>query len=54
MINLYDLTSLIDYLLTGRTEGINPENIDLDGDGTASIDDLSALIDVIVGMNIAY
>ena len=54
MINLYDLTSLIDYLLTGRTEGINPDNIDLDGDGTASIDDLSALIDVIVGMNIAY
>ncbi len=54
MINLYDLTSLIDYLLTGRTEGINPDNIDLDGDGSASIDDLSALIDVIVGMNIAY
>ena len=44
-INIADVTSLIDYLLSGNTVQINPLNSDLDNDGNINIADVTALID---------
>ena len=49
-ISIADVTALIDYLLTGDAEGINPETADVDGDGYISIADVTALIDIILGV----
>lgn len=40
-----DITSLIDYLLTGNSSSINLSNADCDQDGNVNIGDVTALID---------
>ena len=47
-INIDDVTSLINYLLTGITSGINTTNADVDGDGKVNIDDVTALINYLL------
>ena len=49
-VTVADVTALIDYLLTGDIEGINPETADVDGDGKIAVADVTALIDIILGV----
>lgn len=44
-INIADVTTLIDYLLSGDNALINPMNADLDNDSNINIADVTALID---------
>lgn len=46
-VNISDVTSLIDYLLSGDTQ-INTKNADVDGDGTINISDVTELIDILL------
>ena len=48
-VTIADVTALIDYLLSGNSEGINPETADVDGDGQINVADVTALIDIILG-----
>ena len=50
MVNISDVTTLIDYLL-GASLDINPENADVDGDGTVNIADVTTLIDRLLSGN---
>ena len=54
LINLYDVTMMVDYLLSGHVEGMNVDNADLNCDGHKSVDDLSELVDIIIGLNFAH
>lgn len=47
-ITISDVTSLIDYLLTGSAEPFNEDNADVNGDGMISIGDVTALIDMLL------
>ncbi len=47
-INISDVTSLIDYLLTGNASGINLSNADSNTDGNVNISDVTALIDYLL------
>ena len=47
-VNIDDLTALIDYLLTGKSDGLNLSNADCYVDGRVNIDDLTALIDYLL------
>ena len=47
-VDIKDVSALIDYLLTGDTEGINLANADMSQDGEVSIKDVSALIDYLL------
>ena len=44
-VNIADVTSLIDYLLTGDASAISLANADSDQDGTVNIADVTSLID---------
>jgi len=44
-VNISDVTTLIDYLLSGNSTVINTVNADMDGDGIVNIADVTELID---------
>ena len=48
LINIADVTDLIDYILTGQLEVFIPEAADLSGDGNIGIADVTELIDMIL------
>lgn len=48
VINIIDVTTLIDYMLTGDATGINLANADCDQDGVTKIDDVTTLIDYLL------
>lgn len=47
-MNIDDVTSLIDYLLSGCLTSFHTQNVDFDGDGRVNIDDVTALIDMLL------
>ena len=47
-VNIEDVTSLIDYLLSGISSGINTTNADVDNNGKVNIDDVTALIQLLL------
>ena len=47
-VNISDVTSLIDYLLTGNASGLNLSNADSNTDGNVNISDVTALIDYLL------
>ena len=50
-VSISDVTTLIDYLLSGNIEDINPQAADVDGNNDISISDVTALIDMLLGSN---
>ena len=48
LINISDVTALIDYLLSGNASAINLSNADCDGDGLENISDVTCLIDFLL------
>lgn len=50
-VSIGDVTALIDYLLSGNIEDINPQAADVDGNNDISISDVTALIDMLLGSN---
>ena len=48
LVNITDITELIDYLLTGNAAGINLDNADCYLDGNINIEDVTALIDYLL------
>ena len=44
-VNISDVTALIDYLLSGDTDGVNLDNADCNQDSGINISDVTALID---------
>lgn len=50
-VSISDVTTLIDYLLSGNAQAINAENADVDQDGAISISDVTALIDYLLSGN---
>ena len=44
VVNISDVTALINYLLTGNASGINLTNADVNSDGSVNISDVTALI----------
>lgn len=50
-VSIDDVTTLIDYLLTGDVSPFNAENADMDEDGSISINDVTALIDLLLKGN---
>jgi hypothetical protein len=51
VVNIADVTALIDYLLSGSTEGISTENADCNQDQVVNIADVTALIDFLLSGN---
>ena len=47
-VNIADATELIDYLLSGETDGINISNADSDQSGEINIADVTAIIDYLL------
>ena len=47
-VTVDDMTTLIDYLLSGDTASFNKDNADVDGSGIISIDDVTMLIDYLL------
>ena len=47
-VNISDVSSIIDYLLSGNASGININGADCDQDGNVTISDVSALIDYLL------
>jgi len=47
-VAIADVSALIDYLLTGETEGVNLDNANCNLDGEVGIADVSALIDYLL------
>ncbi len=47
-VNIADVTALIDYLLSGNTDGINLDNADCNQDSNINIADVTALIDYLL------
>ncbi len=47
-VNIGDVTTLIDYLLSGNASGISLSGADYDQDGSVSISDVTALIDYLL------
>ena len=50
LVNVADVTDLIDYLLTGDAEGLYLDAADIDDDGKISVADVSDLIDILLGV----
>ena len=48
VVDIADITSLIDYLLNGTTAGISLEAADFDNDGNITISDVTSIIDFIL------
>ena len=48
IINIADVTALIDYLLSGNAAPISVANADCDLDGVIKIDDVTVLIDYLL------
>ena len=48
LVNIADVTDLIDYILTGNDEFVNVLAADVDQDGVVSISDVTTLIDAIL------
>ena len=51
VVNIADVTSLIDYLLGGDPQSINLINADVSQDGAINIGDVTALIDMLLSGN---
>ena len=49
VVNIADITSLVDYVLSGDEEGVDLRAADVDSDGVVGISDVTELIDVILG-----
>ena len=47
-VNIADVTALIDYLLSGNTDGINLENAECNRDSSINIADVTSLIDYLL------
>jgi hypothetical protein len=47
-VNISDVTALIDYLLSGNTDGINLDNADCNQDSNINIADVTTLIDYLL------
>ena len=47
-VSISDVTTLIDYLLSGDSTGINLINADVNQNGDISISDVTALIDMLL------
>ena len=47
-VNISDVTALIDYLLSGNTDGVNLDNADCNRDSGINISDVTALIDYLL------
>ena len=47
-VNIADVTTLIDYLLSGNASGVNLEGADCDQDGSVNISDVTDLIDYLL------
>ena len=52
VVNISDVTTLIDYLLSGNSEGINLQAADVDENGGINIADVTALIDMLLSGNV--
>ena len=50
-VNISDVTSLIDYLLSGDDSQINNKNADVNGDESINISDVTELIDILLSGN---
>ncbi len=50
MINMDDLTALINYLVYGHTDPFNAVNANVNQDNNVGMDDLTALISILVGL----
>ena len=50
-VSISDVTALIDYLLSGNIEDINPQAADVDDNNDISISDVTVLIDMLLGSN---
>ena len=50
MVNIADVTTLIDYLLGNEVQNFNSNNADVNGNGLLSIADVTALIDYLLGV----
>ncbi len=50
-VNIADVTALIDYLLSGSTDGINLDNADCNQDSDVNIGDVTTLIDFLLSGN---
>ena len=48
LVNINDVTALIDYLLNNDASAINLSNADCDGDGLVNISDITCLIDFLL------
>lgn len=48
ILNISDVTTLIDYLLNSNDASIDLENSDVTGDGTINISDVTAIIDMLL------
>ena len=48
MVNIADVTYIIDYLLAGCQSSFHSQNADLDGDGKVDISDVTSLIDYLL------
>ena len=48
IVNIADVTYIIDYLLSGCQSSFHSQNADLDGDGVVNIGDVTALIDYLL------
>jgi len=51
IVNISDVTTLIDYLLSDNSPGIQLENADLNIDGNVNISDVTVLIDNLLTVN---
>ena len=51
-VNISDVTSLIDYLLSGNSEGINLQAADVDENNSINISDVTSLIDMLLSGNV--
>ena len=47
-VTISDVTTLIDYLLSGYSTGMNMDNADVDGSGKVTIEDVTLLIDYLL------
>ena len=47
-VNISDVTTLIDYLLSGNASGINLSGADCNQDSSVNISDVTALIDYLL------
>ena len=50
-VNISDVTTLIDYLLSGNDDGVNLDVADFSQDGNINISDVTALIDYLLSVN---